>query len=211
MQLRWSIAAVVAASALTLTGCSGGGDPSAAPTSAPPATTAAPTPAASRTPPTGNARAKHGIAVPGATFSLHKAIGIRFHSGQRSGVLALKITRITRGRATQLKPLGLGSRVRGMVPYYIHFIAKNATRTDLSRAWIKDLVGIDAHGREVRHVLVMGRFPQCPASRAPRRFTKGKATMVCSLAVAPSGARVAGARWRGAPYGPATDRAITWK
>lgn len=209
MQLRWSLA-VAAVGAMALSGCSGSGDPSP-PTSAPSTTSAAPTPAASTGPPTGRNRTRHGIAVPGARFALHTAVGIRFHSGSRSGVLALKIVRITQGRATDLKPLGLGGRARGMVPYYIHFAAKNLGTANLSRAWIKDLVGIDAHGREVRHVLVIGRFPRCPASRAPKVFGKGRLAAVCSLAVAPRGARVTGARWRGAPYGPTTDKAITWK
>jgi len=208
MQYRWPLVAVMAAGAVAVSGCSGDAESSATPTSAP--STAASTPATSA-PPTGAERTEHGIAVPGATFSLHKAVGIRFHADGKSGVLALKIGKITRGRRADLKPLGLGRRVRGMDPYYIRFAAKNLSRTNLSRAWIKDLVGIDENGREARHVLVIGRFPKCPISRAPRGFTKGKLTKACSLAVAPRGTRVVGARWRGEPYGPTTDKAITWK
>lgn len=212
MELRWPFVAMVALGAMVVSGCSGDAEGSSTtPTSAP--TTAATTasPSARSTAPTGQDRTRHGIAVPGARFALHKAVGIRFHSSGRSGVLVLKIRKITRGRSADLKPLGLGRRVRGMDPYYIRFAAKNLSRVDFSRAWIKDLVGIDRRGREVRHVLVIGTFPKCPASRAPHGFTKGKVTFACSLAVAPRGRRVVGARWRGEPYGPATDRAITWK
>lgn len=206
---RWL--AVVAAGGVLATGGCGGGEPS--PPSTTPATDhAAPTsPAPHRTAPTGRDRVRHGIAVPGARFPLHKAVAIRFHAGRRTATLAVKIRSITRGRPRQLKPLGLGRKVRGMYPYYIRFAVKNLSRTDLSRAWIKDLVGVDDHGREARHVLVIGPFPRCPASRAPRHFATGDLATLCSLAVAPRGVRVTGARWRGEPYGPATDRAVTWK
>lgn len=210
MQYRWSLMAVMAAGAVALAGCSSDADSSAAPTSAPtaaPATSAPPTTA----PPQGKDRLRHGVAVPGATFALHTAVGIRFHSGTKSGVLRLKIGRITRGRPKDLKPLRLGHKVDGMYPYYIRFAAKNLTRANLSRAWVKDLVGVDDQGNEVRHVQVIGSFPKCPPTRAPRGFTKGRLMRGCSLAVAPPDTRVAGARWRGVPYGPTTDKAITWK
>ena len=208
MPYRWPLAAVMAAGAVVLSGCSGDADGAAAPTSAPSRPAAS---APATTPPTGANRTKDGIAVPGARFGRHTAVGIRFRSGAKSAVLALKIGTITRGHRSDLKPLGLGRKVRGMDPYYVRFAAKNLSRTNLSRAWIKDLVGIDGDGREARHVLVIGHFPKCPASRAPRGFTQGKLTWVCSLAVAPRGTRVVGARWRGEPYGPTTDKAITWK
>lgn len=209
MQYRWPLVAVMAAGAVALSGCSGDAESAATPTGAP--STKPATSAPATTPPTGANRTKHGIAVPGARFALHKAVGIRFHAGAKSAVLALKIGKISRGRRSDLKPLGLGRKVQGMDPYYIRFAAKNLSRTNLSRAWVKDLVGIDAHGREARHVLVIGHFPKCPASRAPHGFTKGKLTWLCSLAVAPRGTRVVGARWRGEPYGPTTDKAITWE
>lgn len=208
MQYRWSLMAVMAAGAVALAGCSSDAAGSAAPTSAPTSAPVTSTPAA---PPQGKARLRHGVAVPGATFALHTAVAIRFRSGVRSGVLRLKIGKITRGRPRDLKPLRLGGKVRGMYPYYIRFAAKNLTRTNLSRAWVKDLVGVDDQGNEIRHVLVIGSFPKCPPTRAPRGFTKGKLMRGCSLAVAPPDTHVAGARWRGVPYGPTTDKAITWK
>lgn len=212
MQYRWPLMAVMAAGAVALSGCSGDAEnTSTTPTSAPTTPPATAAPATSSPPPTGKNRTRHGIAVPGARFALHTAVGVRFHSGAKSGVLVMKIRRITRGSPADLKPLGLGPKVRGMDPYYIRFAAKNLGRTNLSRAWIKDLVGIDRNGREVRHVLVIGHFPRCPVSRAPHGFTKGRLTTACSLAVAPRGTRVVGARWRGAPYGPTTDKSITWK
>lgn len=210
MQYRWSLVAVTAAGAVALAGCSSDAGSSAAPTSAPTSAPATSAPAATA-PPQGKQRVRHGLAVPGATFALHTAVGIRFHSGSRSGALKLKIGKITRGRPKDLKPLRLGSKVDDMYPYYIRFTAKNLTRTNFSRAWVKDLVGVDANGNEIRHVLVIGSFPKCPPSRAPRGFTKGRLMHGCSLAVAPPDTRVAGARWRGEPYGPTTDKAITWK
>lgn len=210
MQYRWPLVAVMAVGAVALSGCSGDAESSATPTSAP-STKAATSAPATSAPPTGAERTKNGVAVPGARFALHKAVGVRFHSGARTAVLAMKIGKITRGHRSDLKSLGLGRKVRGMDPYYIRFAAKNLSRTNLSRAWIKDLVGIDGDGREARHVLVIGHFPKCPASRAPHGFTKGELTWVCSLAVAPRDTRVVGARWRGEPYGPTTDKAITWK
>lgn len=210
--MRGWLGVVLLSGVVALAGCGGGADsPPAAPSGSPLGSQhVSSSPAVSRTAPTGRGRVRHGIAVPGARFSLRKAVAIRFHAGRRTGVLAVKIRSITRGRTRQLKPLGLGGRVRGMSPYYIRFLVKNLSRTDLSRVWVKDLVGVTARGREARHVLVIGPFPRCPASRTPRHFTKGHMTTLCSLAVAPHGVRVSGARWRGEPYGPATDRAITW-
>lgn len=210
MQYRWPLMAVMAAGAVAVSGCSGDADSSATPTSAPTSAPATSAPATTA-PPQGKQRVRNGVAVPGATFALHTAVGIRFHSGGKSGALKLKIVKITRGRPAALKPLRLGGKVAGMYPYYIRFAAKNLTRTNFSRAWVKDLVGVDEQGNEVRHVLVIGSFPKCPPSRAPHGFTKGKLMHGCSLAVAPPDTRVTGARWRGEPYGPTTDKAITWK
>ena len=208
--MRGWLGVVAVCGVLAVSGCGGGGSPAAS-SSASASATGTASPVASRTAPTGRGRVRHGIAVPGARFPKRKAVPLRFHARRRTGILALKIRSITRGRPRQLKSLGLGGRVRGMYPYYIRFAVKNLGHTDLSRVWVKDLVGVDERGREARHVLVIGPFPRCPASRTPRHFTRGHMATLCSLAVAPRGVRVTGARWRGEPYGPATDRAITWK
>lgn len=205
----WTAIGWAAAGAFVLSGCHGSdGDSDAAGTTPPPATTATSQPAAPATTPATTAAASGGgapvtgaQAKPGQLFPIGKPATVPFASGSTKGTVAIAVTSIAKGSAADLKALGLGDRVKGMVPYYIHYTVKNLGAKDLSFTSASHIRGLLADGSEAQDVSVIGDFAKCPSDSAPSGFTTGHSYATCALALAPNTtAKVAGAEWWDDPY-----------
>jgi hypothetical protein len=168
------------------------------------------------TQPTRSTAASAPAPKPGATtapkthFSLGAAANVPFTSEGKAGTEAVSVTAIQKGSPSDLAPLKVGDRVKGMVPYYVHATIKNTGAADLSFSSNDHLKGLLADGSEAQSLSVIGTFAKCDSASAPSGFTTGKSYRTCAIALAPSAAAiVTGAEYWGDPYG--LDGALIWK
>ena len=168
------------------------------------------------TQPTRSTAASARAPKPGATtapkthFSLGAAANVPFTSEGKAGTEAVSVTAIQKGSPSDLAPLKMGDRVKGMVPYYVRATIKNTGAADLSFTSNDHLKGLLADGSEAQSLSVIGTFAKCDSASAPHGFTTGKSYRTCAIALAPSAATtVTGAEYWGDPYG--LDGALIWK
>jgi hypothetical protein len=154
---------------------------------------------------------KPGATTPPKThFSLGAAANVPFTSGGKAGTESVSVTAIQKGSPSDLAPLKMGERVKGMIPYYVHATIKNAGTADLSFTSNDHIKGLLADGSEAQGLSVIGTFAKCDGASAPSGFTTGKSYRTCVIALAPSAAAtVTGAEYWGDPYG--LDGALIWK
>ncbi|MFF3859407.1 hypothetical protein [Streptomyces sp. NPDC002209] len=211
------------AGTLTLTGCKNGNEEAAAPSTAPssPAAapssadgygSAAPSAAASAGSTGGGSAPAGGTAKAGQTFKFGEAAQFPFKSGSTTGEIALTVTAVEQGQASDLDALKLGDKVKGMVPYFVRYTVKNVGSTDLSFTSVGHIKGTLSDGSEAQEVSVIGNYEKCPHESLPKGFTNGKTQTGCAIALAPSAqTKVAGAMYWGDPFGLAQGKALYWK
>lgn len=190
------------ASSFALSGCqdnsaSAGPSSSTKPSSAPSAP-ASSAPAAAPTASSGDGGQQ---TPPGTLLQIGRPATVPYTSGSTKGTLAITVTAIQMGAPSDLAPLKLGDKVKGMVPYYIRYSVKNAGTTDLSFTSAGEMKGLLTDGSEAQDVDIIGSFDKCPNNSAPSGFSNGGTYTTCRLSLAPSASvKVAGAEWWGAPY-----------
>ncbi|MFE6843108.1 hypothetical protein [Streptomyces sp. NPDC057686] len=211
------------AGTLTLTGCKNGNEEAAAPSTAPSAPaaapssadgygSAAPSAAASAGSTGGGSAPAGGTAKAGQTFKFGEAAQFPFKSGSTTGEIALTVTAVEQGQASDLDALKLGDKVKGMVPYFVRYTVKNVGSTDLSFTSVGHIKGTLSDGSEAQEVSVIGNYEKCPHESLPKGFTNGKTQTGCAIALAPSAqTKVAGAMYWGDPFGLAQGKALYWK
>ncbi|MQS13664.1 hypothetical protein F7Q99_15635 [Streptomyces kaniharaensis] len=187
-------------------------EPSAPATSAAAPTAAAPTssaaaPATGAPVPGGNGGGQ--TPAPGTTVKVGDAVQIPFSSGSTKGAISLAVTSIDQGDPADLAPFKLGDRVKGLVPYYIHYKITNVGTTDLSFTSVTHMKGLLADGTEATDLGVIGTFDKCPNNSLPKGFTNGQSSTSCAVALSPSASKVAGAEYWGEPY--TLNKGINWK
>ncbi|MFF2045310.1 hypothetical protein ACFVVX_33335 [Kitasatospora sp. NPDC058170] len=229
----WTLAALAAVGALTLTACNddSGADtavstppPAAAPTtpSAAASTPAAKptTPAAASTPAGTPAGAPTSVpapaagggtdATPGQTFKIGQPAQVQFTSGSTKGVIALSVSAIEAGDPTDLDALKLGDKVKGLVPYYVRYTITNTGTTDLSFTSVDHMKGLLPDGSEAQELMIISGFAKCASPSLPKGFTNGQTAQGCAVALAPTATKVSGAEYWGSPYSLGKG-AIFWK
>ncbi|MGW7100903.1 hypothetical protein [Streptomyces sp. NPDC054838] len=206
--------------ALALSGCKSGNDEAvpAAPSSpaagspsagsAQPSTAASPSAAGSAAP-----AGAAGMAKPGQSFKIGEAATVPFDYGStKGGTIALTVTSIEQGQPADLDPLKLGDKVKGQIPYYVHYTVKNVGTTDLSFSSVGHIRGLLPDGSEAGGVSVIGTFEKCKDESLPKGFTNGQSQTSCAIALAPSAqTKVTGAQYWNEPYSTVGNKALTWK
>ncbi|MFE2524392.1 hypothetical protein ACFXEL_09175 [Streptomyces sp. NPDC059382] len=206
---------------LALTGCKSGNeekDPTSASSSAAarpsksaePDTSASPSAGGDDAPAPGTA----GTAKSGQRFKIGEAATVPFKYGtDKTGTIALTVTGIEQGQASDLAALKLGDKAKGMVPYYIRYSVKNVGTTDLSHTSVGHIKGLLPDGSEAQGLSIIGTFEKCDDDSLPRDFTNGKSQTNCAVALAPSAqTKVVGAEYWGEPYSSLKDgKGLTWK
>ncbi|MFI6848871.1 hypothetical protein OG535_22925 [Kitasatospora sp. NBC_00085] len=228
-----ALVSLAAVGALTLTACNDDNSsdtatntppPAAAPTTpaaAPTTPSAAPTtPAAASASSSAPAGAPAGApapaagggtdAAPGQTFKIGQPAQVQFTSGSTKGVIALAVSSIETGDPADLDSLKLGDKVKGLVPYYVHYSITNAGTTDLSFTSVDHIKGLLPDGSEAQELMIIGGFAKCPSSSLPKGFTNGQTAQACAVALAPTATKVTGAEYWGSPY-TLGKGAISWK
>ncbi|MFG3053550.1 hypothetical protein ACGFZP_21725 [Kitasatospora sp. NPDC048239] len=229
----WTLAALAAVGALTLTACNDDNAADTAISTPPPAaapttpSAAASTPAAAPTTPAAaspSASAPGGAptsapapaagggkdATPGQTFKLGQPAQVQFTSGSTKGVIALSVSAIEAGDPTDLDALKLGDKVKGLVPYYVRYTITNTGTTDLSFTSVDHIKGLLPDGSEAQELMIIGSFAKCASPSLPKGFTNGQTAQGCAVALAPTATKVSGAEYWGSPYSLGKG-AISWK
>lgn len=196
------------AGSFALSGCQ---DNSASPgpsSSAKPSAPASSAPAAAPSSPAADPGSGQGT-PPGSLLQVGQTATVAFTSGSSKGSLAITVTAIQKGAPSDLSSLGLGDKVKGMIPYYIRYTLKNAGTTDLSFTSATEMKGLLPDGSEAQDVDIMGTFAKCPNNSAPSGFTAGRTYTTCRLSLATnSSLKVAGAEWWGDPY--TLGKGVNW-
>ncbi|MFB7612705.1 hypothetical protein [Kitasatospora sp. NPDC056181] len=228
-----ALVGLAAVGALTLTACNDDNSSDSAkntppPAAAPTTSAAAPTtPATSPTTPAAaspSASASTGTsasapapatgggtdATPGQTFKIGQPAQVQFTSGSTKGVIALSVSSIETGDPADLDALKLGDKVKGLVPYYVHYTITNTGTTDLAYTSVDHIKGLLPDGSEAQELMIIGSFAKCPSSSLPKGFTNGKTAQACAVALAPTATKVTGAEYWGSPY-TLGKGAISWK
>jgi hypothetical protein len=220
---------LAAVAALTLTACNDDGSgsstttgpttaasspavskPTSLPTSMPSKVTIPGAPSGAASTPTGGGAAGGPAATAGQTFKIGQPATIPFSYGSTKGTIALTVTSIDAGAPSDLAPLNLGDKVKGMVPYYVRFSVTNVGDTDLSFTDVSQIKGTLPDGSEAQGVSIFSDFPKCNDNALPSGFTKGKSVQGCILALAPTASvKVNGAMYWGDPY--TLDKGLYWK
>ncbi|MFF1908563.1 hypothetical protein [Kitasatospora sp. NPDC058218] len=231
----WTLVALAAVGALTLTACnddnaadaaSSTPPPAAAPTSpsaaastpaAPPTTAAtaspsgsAPAGAPSSAPAPAPATGGGTDATPGQTFKIGQPAQVQFTSGSTKGVIALSVSAIEAGDPADLDALKLGDKVKGLVPYYVRYTITNIGTTDLSFTSVDHVKGLLPDGSEAQELMIISGFAKCASPSLPKGFTNGQTAQGCAVALAPTATKVSGAEYWGSPY-TLGKGAIFWK
>lgn len=210
------------AGTLSLTGCKNGNEEAApAQSSAPvtqpsqpgyeqPSTAASPSAGGDSSAAPGGAA---GQAKPGQAFKLGETATVPFTYGSTKGTVALTVTSVDQGQPADLDSLKLGDKVKGMIPYYIHYTVKNVGTTDLAYSSVGHIKGLLPDGSEAQGVSVIGKFEKCKDDSLPKGFTNGQSQTNCVIALAPSAqTKVTGAEYWGDPYNNLNNsKPLTWK
>lgn len=119
---------------------------------------------------------------------------VPYVSQKHPGALGVSVVSIKAGTPSQLAPLKLGDRAKGFTPYYVNFKVTNESGTDFSYTSLGLTHGLLADGTQAQGVLTIGDFAPCNSGDAGSNFNKvGASYTTCTLALAPSGAKVTGA------------------
>ncbi|AUY50166.1 hypothetical protein [Streptomyces sp. CB01881] len=149
-------------------------------------------------------------ATPGQTFKIGQPAQVQFTSGSTKGVIALSVSSIETGDPADLDALKLGDKVKGLVPYYVHYTITNTGTTDLAYTSVDHVKGLLPDGSEAQELMIIGGFAKCPSTSLPKGFTNGQTAQACAVALAPTATKVTGAEYWGSPY-TLGKGAISWK
>lgn len=219
-----SLSTVLAISALALSACGGDDEPdtkdtetsqqtestesteSAAPTESTETTESAETEAA----PAGD------VTAPGTELSIGDAATVPYESGtDGSGVVEVKITGIDKGSAADLKPLDLGDRAKGYLPYYIQVEVTGVSGSaSLAHGSLDEAIeGTLPDGSEAQTIYVIGDFAPCNGETFPGDFADGSTFTTCVPYLAQESTEVSGAQFAAndSDYDSYDGEPIVWK
>lgn len=169
-------AALLAAAALTLAGCSSGGQPAAhkKPSSSPSPTSTVSVPA--------------GVTLtnPGSKLSFGDTAAVIYQADQQHGtVLKLAAKSATKGRIGDLSQFVLSGSASGSTPYYVHVSVSNAGQGQIGGGAVP-LYGVDANNVLLPPVTFTTPFKKCPSKQLPKKFGPGDTLSTCLVFLAPN-------------------------
>jgi len=160
------------------TGCSGGSGSDSTPTTTP-ATTAA-----------------DGSTMPGTDLKLGaKAVVPLKADKSHKGQIKLTVTKVAKGKVSDLSRFKLGSVARKSTVYYVSTTVKNLGPDSLAGATIT-LYGKVSDTLVVPPVRFGSAFPKCNETPLPDKFSKGKTVRGCLVMLAPKHGKVSEVQWR---------------
>ena len=172
-------AALLAAAALMLAGCSSGSQPQAVKKS--PSPSPSPTSTSTVSVPAGVS-----LTDQGSKLSFGDSATVIFEADQDRGtVLKLTAKNATKGRVGDLSGFVLDDATRRSTPYYVHVSVSNVGQGDLGGGPVP-LYGVDANNTLLPPASFTSPFKPCPSQPLPKHFGPGDSLRTCLVFLAPS-------------------------
>ncbi|HET7355930.1 MAG TPA: hypothetical protein VFJ09_04555 [Nocardioidaceae bacterium] len=170
-------AALLAAAALMLAGCSSGSQPHAAKKTPPPS----PSPTSTVSVPAGVS-----LTDQGSKLSFGDSATVIFEADQDRGtVLKLTAKNATKGRISDLSGFVLDDATRRSTPYYVHVSVSNVGQGDVGGGPVP-LYGVDADNTLLPPASFTSPFKPCRSQPLPKNFGPGDSVRTCLVFLAPS-------------------------
>jgi len=172
-------AALLAATALTLAGCSSGAQPRA---HKKPAASPSPSPS-----PTSTVSVPAGVSLtdPGSKLGFGDTATVIYQADQQRGtVLKLIAKGATRGRISDLSGFVLDDATRSSTPYYVRVSVSNVGQGRIGGGPVP-LYGVDADNLLLPPARFTTAFKKCPSEQLPAKFRPGDSFSTCLVFLAP--------------------------
>jgi hypothetical protein len=201
-------AALLTAAVLVLSGCGGGS--SSTPGAGSPGTSGSSATSASSdgSPSSSSSGAVQGVTLTpqGTKLSLGKAARVSWQPSQKkTGVIRLAVTKLEKVPISVFHDWRLDPATSKSTPYYVHVSVTNLGTTPLSGVPVP-LYLLDGRNTLLEASTFRARFPACPSTPLPARFTHGKHIATCLVYFAPNHGKLVAMSFR-----PSQDfDAITW-
>jgi hypothetical protein len=196
------LAALTAATALALGGCSLGGDDVEKQAGSSPSASASSTPSSTVQVPQGVS-----LTDQGSKLSFGHSARVLFETTHGRGtVLGLTVESVRRGTLKDFKGFILDDAYkRKAAYYYAHVVVKNVGKSDVGGVPVP-LWGVNGSNTLLPAVNFTTRFPRCPSKPLPKKFGPGDILRTCLVYLSPNkGSLVA------VSYRPTQDyNPITW-
>lgn len=159
--------------------------------------------------PTQSVTAPEGVTLtePGAELSFGDAATVGFApNADRSTALELTVTRVLRGRITDLAAYDLDAKAKVSRPYYVRVKVRNIGEGQIGRSAIP-LWGLGADDTLIGASGFTNSFARCSSGPLPTSFGGGRTTSTCLMFLVPQGGSLVGVSYRPVM----ADEPIVWK
>jgi hypothetical protein len=201
---REACAALLALAALALAGCGGGSSSSAA----------AGSPGTSGTTTAGDPGSTHSTGTvqgvkltdQGTALKVGQAATVSWQPNQKqTGVITMSVTKLEKVPISAFDAWHLNAATKRSTPYFVHATVRNRGTTALSGVRVP-LYLLDGRNTLLQASTFRARFPPCPSTPLPAKFTHGRKASVCLVYFAPGHGTLTAMSFR-----PTQDfDAITW-
>jgi hypothetical protein len=158
----------------------------------------------SRTTPTAN---PDGSTLMGTVLAIGERATIHYRPNpKRHSVLAIRVVRVRRGKARDLRGFTLGPRARSSSVYYAWVKVRNLGTGDLGGHRLPMYAKV-SRSLVVPPVLFGSAFPRCRDPLFHRPFRKNARATLCLVFLAPHHGKVTQIQWRT----PSSPNAISWR
>ena len=142
----------------------------------------------------------------GTALKLGQAATVSWEPNQHLvGVMKVSVTKLEKVPISAFTDWRLDAATRRSTPYFVHARVTNAGKTNLSGVPVP-LYLLDGRNTLLQASTFRARFPACPSTPLPARFTHGKKASVCLVYFAPDHGTLTAISFR-----PTQDfDAITW-
>lgn len=154
------------------------------------------------------------VTAPGTELAIGDPAVVPFSSGDGSGVLEVKVTAIEKGSVADLKPLKLGDRAKGYVPYYIQVSVTGVSGSDsLSNYSVNESIdGLLPDGSKAQSISIIGDFAPCDGETIPGDFADGQTFTTCVPWLAQESSEVNAAQYaQDGDYDSYDGKPVVWK
>jgi hypothetical protein len=168
---------------------------------------AAPTTAAPASPPKSGAPAK--LTPPGKHLKLGQAATVGWvplsqatGTGAKKGIkIQVVVESIKKGKISDFSNVKLNSSQRKATPYYVQVRIKALTKTRPKGTDDPHIAlrAIDDRDQAQGRIIVIGAFPACDVTAAPKPFVSGKSYTTCLAYLMPGGGSIEKVAWGDGP------------
>lgn len=209
---------VLAAAGLTLVGC--GGEVGSTAPADDESTTAKATPKPARTAPASTDSedepeapdpADGEVSPPGTQVALGKPVTLPISSGTSKKGIASITVQLEKGSAADLKPLNLGERAKGLIPYYARITFRKVDGKELAFGeYSAGFKGFLPDGSIAGQLSAPG-WDKCGIESAPEPFDTGKPYETCRPFLAPEESEVASVGYEADYDSEYSDKPVIWQ